>query len=589
MRSWPLSAALLGVAVAMEEPLPKTLPTEVVRSLPTSFLDFAPSARAGNKHSNVQSLEDMFSALQVLQGDYYDADYGTWPTAIDWTAAFAQTLLSGALTTLTESLASFEPSISFAQKENLLMSYFHQLVGSYYGQDTLSIRGEAYDDILWVALGWLEAVEFVSTHSALHYPPNTTNSTDHQCLRQVLQDLPWHGHSWVPSFAHRSRIFWGLASRGWTDDLCHGGMVWNPRLSPYKNAITNELWISASIAMYQYFPGDNFTAPWLQQSAFPDRDPAHLAGAVEGYKWLVGVNMTNNQGLFVDGYHIDSRKANNRECDLRDEMVYTYNQGVILTGLRGLWSVTGAPSYLTDGHRLIQAVINATGWDFTRSQPVDQFRSGSLPPWRGIGRAGILEERCDASGTCSQDSQTFKAIFFHHLTAFCKPIETSNAHGIDQNHTAALHKGACAEYVAWTRHNAVAALGTRIDGKFGMWWGPGLFGNVMATKSSDGIDHDAANTTDYRDEGTPVDRIWGREPWSPGSEGVLRRQGAATIQENTNVREKVLSRIRTLAGRPPKEGNDPNARGRGRTVETQMGGLAVLRAYWVLSRSSESK
>ncbi|KAI6782362.1 uncharacterized protein J7T54_008448 [Emericellopsis cladophorae] len=341
--------------------------------------------------------------------------------------------------------------------------------------------------------------------------------------------------------------------------------------------------------MYQHFPGDNFTAPWLQQSAFPDRDPAHLAGAVEGYKWLVGVNMTNTQGLFVDGYHIDSRKANNRECDLRDEMVYTYNQGVILTGLRGLWSVTGAPSYLTDGHRLVQAVINATGWDFARSQPVDQFRSGSLPPWRGIGRAGILEERCDASGTCSQDSQTFKAIFFHHLTAFCKPIETSNAYSADRSLTAALHKDACAEYVAWTRHNAAAALGTRVDGEFGMWWGPGLFGNVVANKNSDGIDHDAANTTDYRDEGTPVDRIWGWEPWSPGSEGVPRRQGAATIQENTNVGEKVLSRIRirTLAGRPSKEGNDPNARGRGRTIETQMGGLAVLRAYWVLSRSSE--
>lgn len=81
--------------------------------------------------------------------------------------------------------------------------------------------------------------------------------------------------------------------------------------------------------------------------------------------------MTNSQGLYVDDYHINVSKKGNVECDVRDEMVYTYNQGVMLTGQRGLWAVTGSPSYLHDGHELIRAVIEATGWDLLRDAPVD--------------------------------------------------------------------------------------------------------------------------------------------------------------------------------------------------------------------------
>jgi len=153
--------------------------------------------------------------------------------------------------------------------------------------------------------------------------------------------------------------------------------------------------VAASISMYEHFPGDNFTAPWLNSAAFPGNDPAHLEAAMRGYKWLIDVNMTNSLGLFVDGYHIDSTKPGNTKCDLRDEMVYTYNQGVLLTGQRGLWSVSGSASYLEDGHRLIQSVIRATGWNLKENKPVDDLKHlgpGQLPLWHGLGRGGILEE-----------------------------------------------------------------------------------------------------------------------------------------------------------------------------------------------------
>lgn len=447
-----------------------------------------------------------------------------------------------------------------------------------------------------MALGWIEAIKFVRTHGDLHYSTAKPEQVAGSGLGKIIESMPWQGYNWFSSFAHRSRIFWNLGSRGWETRFCNGGMVWNPRLNPYKNAITNELWVSASISMYEHFPGDNFTAPWLANAAFPDSDPAHLEAAMEGYSWLMNVNMTNSRGLFVDGYHIDRSRPGNTKCDIRDEMVYTYNQGVLLTGQRGLWAVTGGASYLDGGHLLIQSVIEATGWSLKTNRPVDdlgQVHPGQLPPWRGLGRGGIMEEQCDASGTCSQDGQTFKGIFFHHFTTFCVPLDplrVEEGMKVDMRgyqRVKAAHATACRSYLGWVRHNALAALGTRDEaGRFGMWWGAGLF-DAIVTLDNDGIDHNAENTTDYRNQGTPDDETWGgRHRWIPGtgrwtasepeSDEPILKSG---VEAQTPMNKRDSSRE---AG---SKKQDPNNRGRGRTVETQVGGLTLLRAFWELSQS----
>ncbi|KAF4462252.1 glycosyl hydrolase [Fusarium albosuccineum] len=579
-------------------PVIYTKPPTDCHPLPETFLAF--SSRAPKPvPAESQILEDAVSALSVLQEQFFEPDYATWPSAIDWTAAVAGTVIAGMLTTLSKSIDTVDLAgiNDWRVKENLISSFYAQLVGSYFGQDVLSIRGQAYDDILWVALGWIEAIKFVRTHADLHYPKTKTDDLAvGSGLKDIINSMPWQGYNWFSSFAHRSRIFWNLGSRGWETRFCNGGMVWNPRLNPYKNAITNELWVSASISMYEHFPGDNFTAPWLANAAFPDNDPAHLEAAIEGYKWLMDVNMTNARGLFVDGYHIDRSKPGNTECDIRDEMVYTYNQGVLLTGQRGLWAVSGSASYLEDGHLLIQSVIEATGWSLKHNGPVDdpkRVAPGQLPPWRGLGRGGVMEEQCDASGTCSQDGQTFKGIFFHHFATFCAPL---NPFRVEEGMTVdvrgyrrvkSAHATACGSYLGWVRHNALAALETRDEaGLFGMWWGAGLF-DAVVTLDNDGIDHNAENTTDYRNQGTPDDETWGgRHRWLPGT-------GRWTVLEEPDSDQQVLGFTDTLAGRnaggsskganPQRQ--DPNKRGRGRTVETQVGGLALLRAYWELSQS----
>lgn len=520
-----------------------------------------PSNELTNK---TQTLLALLNALDVLQSSYFEVWQGNWPTGIDWTKAVIGTYLSSALLTIS---TSFDSLSSAKGSENLVNKYFSQLIGAYFGQDAFALRQEAYDDMLWVVLGWLESVEFINTHSALHYNESG------------WEEGSWYGQHYIPAFAHRARIFWEMASQGWDTTLCSGGMIWNPYLVPYKNAITNELYITASISMYLYFPGDKNTSPFgltnppsttlsSEDAEPPGRphDPKYLAAAIEAYKWLNSSNMTDAKGLYVDGYHISgwSREqpkngSQNTRCDSRNEMVYTYNQGVLLSGQRGLYEATGSRSYLEDGHKLVADVIAATGWDLKWNTAPPQ--SNALGKWEGIGRSGILEEACDAPGFCSQDSQTFKGIFFHHFTLFCSrlPEHLVLPGGIfvgkGLNDDRELHENQCKRYGKWIRHNADAALTTLdTEGRFGMWWG--------APQRPDRRDFDPEvelpdDAVDYRNSGVP-------EEWKD----TKRFKGKTQSQSLEDISEKGMK----VGAR------DLNDRGRGRTVETQGGGVAVLRA-----------
>jgi hypothetical protein len=288
--------------------------------------------------------------------------------------------------------------------------------------------------------------------------------------------------------------------------------------------------------------------------------------------------MTDSKGLYVDGYHVSGWSRNhpngtsfNTRCDARNEMVYTYNQGVLLSGQRGLWEATGARSYLEEGHLLIQDVIKATGYDLQHDQVMQDDHSHSkrkLGKWHGLGRMGVLEDMCDAQGYCSQDAQTFKGIFFHHLTLFCrvlplhfvKPEETVNVHTF--NDLQVWHNGNCKEYGGWVRHNAEAAVRTRDEeGRFGMWWGAPKENLSRIWEPEMELPDEAV---DYRNQGVPRGKEWrdrGRQrPLSEGQVGMDEHED-----------------VGPLGGARTRDAND---RGRGRTVETQGGGLSVLRALW---------
>ncbi|RAL07537.1 putative glycosyl hydrolase [Aspergillus homomorphus CBS 101889] len=549
-----LAPFALNAQIPLEEP---NVPSE---QLPLP----APDSPLESSESISRTLHDLLDALNVMQDAYFELWQGTWPSSIDWTAAVLGTHVSATLSSLTSTAVTLDDIEDWQRStksglyelgsENLINHFFDQTSAFYFGENAISLRGQAFDDMLWVVLGWLENIKFQVLHSDLHYDdPFSPNST---------AKLRWHGTQFRSPAAHRARVFYGLASGGWDEFLCGGGMIWSPYLSPYKNAITNELYISASIGMYLYFPGDKIDSPFVAgivddenwSDGYP-HNPAHLQAAVEGYAWLNSSNMTASNGLYGDGFHISGWESDDRpgtrKCDVLNTMVYTYNQGVILSGLRGLWLATALQQYLYDGHRLVLNVMKATGWPKRDSHQ-----------WQGLGRGGVLEEACDSSASCSQNSHTFKGIFFHHLADFCRPIRPqelrflASANQTDEEgegwqYVYEWHQARCRAYRPWIEHNANAALVTRnSDGKFGMWWG-----NQSRASGSTIMDESPLplGAIDYENYGA-------RDEGSEALTGLLRSRESRTVADENK--------------------HDANDRGRGRTVETQSGGIAVLRALY---------
>ena len=534
----------------------------------------------------VTTYSALLDAIRVMQSKYFRLWPGIWPTAIDWTAAVMGTQVSATLSAVSESLGHESTTSTSSdcldtqesqRLENTINQYFTQITSFYHGENAFSLRTQAYDDMLWVVLGWLESIQFVDLHSKLPYASSSVepkrSANDH------VNTSLWYAQQFIPQFAHRARLFYDLASEGWDTSLCGGGMIWNPYLAPYKNAITNQLFIAASVSMFLHFPGDDNSSPFTEGDLAKAHDIHYLIAAIEAYDWLRDSNMTNHLGLYTDGFHVSSWRLPNGtgKCDLRDEQVYTYNQGVILSGMRGLYTATGNRSYLEDGHQLIRDVIAASGWENHESEdPWKRYR------WAGLGRGGVMEEACDASGSCSQNGQTFKGIWWHHFTVFCTPIEMHEAEGVNNEEKATgrrnreevslLHRRSCQSYGEWVKWNARAAWETRDhEGKFGEWWG-----NHGWHRSAE-VEPINDEGTDYRNEGVPDDEIWrlgGKRSAGIGYHDFARyAESSAGSSKHSSKHEKE-------DGGDFSTTWDPNDRGRGRTVETQSGGLAVVRALY---------
>ncbi|KAK5119260.1 hypothetical protein LTR85_007874 [Meristemomyces frigidus] len=481
-----------------------------------------------------------------------------WPKTIQWIGAFLNTLVAASDRSLTNALEEYHGDVagthsSLKSIQAEIAKYFSDIEAYYGDEDVIQIFGAAYDDAQWVVLEWLEAIRFINQYDG--YAQSLLGQAD------------------VARFAHRAHIFYNIVQNQFDTSLCGGGITWNPALAPYKNAITNELFISSSIAMYLFYPGDNDSNPYpspayvnatnLTLPALPAlaaHDPLLLANAANEYAWFKTHNFTNAQGLVVDGFHIS---VNQTTCDERDEMVYTYNQGVLLSGLRQLWEATGDTTYLTDGYSYVETVVNATGWH-ARSQ-------AQAGQWAGLGRNGIMEDYCDAPANCSQDNQVFKGIYFHHLDLFCEPLPTSTplVAGLTNTASSALaseHAGKCASYIPWIEHNANAALSTRnATGIIGGWWGASYVNKTQGPWPAYAVPKPHGSTDVWNEPWVLGEAPWACQGWH------CSKTGRGSHEANGKRMVRLFKHRRTAK-------RDVNDEGRGRTVETEASGLGVVKA-----------
>ena len=195
-----------------------------------------------------------------------------------------------------------------------------------------------FDDNLWWALAWVAACDL----------------TGDERYRAAAQAI----------FAH---------SLGGWDDTCGGGLWWNEKRD-YKNAITNELFLTLAALLAARVPGKQEYRDW----------------AVRAWEWLRRSGLIGPSGLVNDGL--------TAACVNNGDTTWTYNQGVILGGLAALHELTGDEAYLRQGQAIADAAL----------------RSLTSP-------RGILAEPGEAKTAADdRDRPQFKGIFVRYLQDFSR-------------------------------------------------------------------------------------------------------------------------------------------------------------------------
>ncbi|CAF0882883.1 unnamed protein product [Adineta ricciae] len=335
----------------------------------------------GDTYSPNEALQWAEAVATRLVSCYYNASSGIWWNELAWQSG--NTL---------ESLANF-----LSIRNSSLKYVFNQT----YTKTAWDVGGECFDDYQHWLLGWIQAYSV---------DPNI-------------------------NYLHRAAdIYDIIVTRAWNATKCRGGIDWCPKNS-YKNAITNELFLTSSMRLHPY-------ATLLR------KPPSYyLDWALKEWHWFEQTTMINNNYLVNDGLNDDTCLNNN-------QTTWTYNQGVILSGLAMLANATNNATLLTIAQNIADATIQYL----------------TYPP-----NQQILREPCEPN--CDNDQKLFKGIFIRHLSyllAYVKdPLRAQKYRSFIQQNAISL----------WTTGRCES------DGLFGLVW------NATMSATTCDPSRDAATTS----------------------------------------------------------------------------------------------
>jgi predicted alpha-1,6-mannanase (GH76 family) len=203
-------------------------------------------------------------------------------------------------------------------------------------------------------------------------------------LVSFYDDNGWWGLAWVAAYdltgdgrylAAARTIFANLVT-GW-DGTCGGGVWWNTKRN-YKNAISNELFLSLAARLHQRCGSDH---------------DSYLEWALREWDWFYASGLIGASSLVNDGL--------NARCENNGGVTWTYNQGVVLGGLAALYEVTHQAAYLTQGEAIADAALGLL------TSPASAVRPGIL-----------VEPGESATAPTDADRPQFKGIFVRNLYDF---------------------------------------------------------------------------------------------------------------------------------------------------------------------------
>ena len=132
-------------------------------------------------------------------------------------------------------------------------------------------------------------------------------------VNTYYDDNAWWALAWIAAFdltresryLEAARTIFARNTAAW-DHSCGGGLRWHAK-STYKNAITNELFVTLAALLHQRSPGGGYLT-WAQR----------------GWEWFSARGFIGPAGLVNDGITL--------ACQNNGATTWTYNQGVILGG-----------------------------------------------------------------------------------------------------------------------------------------------------------------------------------------------------------------------------------------------------------------
>lgn len=249
-------------------------------------------------------------------------------------------------------------------------------------------------------------------------------------LNEFYDDEGWWALTWIKAYdftgeerylAMAETIFDDIAA-SW-DDVCGGG-VWWTKDKTYKNAITNELFLTIAARLY-----------------LRTEDTAYLDWAEREWAWFEASGMINGDDLVNDGL-----EATGEGCVNNGQTTWTYNQGVVLGGLVALSEARGGDEGLiAQAETIADAAIETL-----------------------VADGGVLVEPCEPD--CGEDGPQFKGIFMRNLSALRVAVGGEK------------YEDFIARQAESIRENATTALD-----EIGLIWA-GPFDVADATRQSSGLD-----------------------------------------------------------------------------------------------------
>lgn len=346
-------------------------------------------------------------------------------------------LLPIALAGFTLAKPTSPPPVGPAQVEagiNSLFSYYNTTDGRFDTSASWWLTGNAITTVL----------EYTSATRDLHYMPAILHTIEEQ-----KKPLPWwpSGGGIFRADSTDDTGWWSLAMlkmwdithdpkyldyavldaeymQSFGSSACGGGIIWDVPSRTYKNAISNELFLSLTAGLANRLQDKKQADKWLQV-------------AKSQYSWFVHTGMINSQNLINDGLTDD--------CKNNGKTIWTYNQGVLFSGLVELSQADrpNSKDYLGLGKKIADAVI----------------ASKSFNP------AGVLTESCEASQSCNSDQDAFKGIFARNLAKLNKALPGAPYSGYLQRQAQAVYtkarNGTDFYGVYWNGPVAPANVGTQ--------------------------------------------------------------------------------------------------------------------------------